>query len=102
MMKRGAILVNTSRGQVVDEASLCQVLREGHLRGAGLDVFINEPTPKDNPLLKLSNIVIGPHIGSASISTREKMGEMCAENVIAVFKGEHPPNIVNLEALKVE
>ncbi len=99
-MKKGAILVNTSRGSVVDENALLTALKEGHLRGAGLDVFSEEPTPYQNPLLELSNVVVGPHIGSASISTRDKMGKMCADNVIAVFTGERPPNIVNPEVFE--
>ena len=98
-MKKGSILVNTSRGPVVDENALYKVLKEGHLRGAGLDVFSEEPTPYQNPLFKLSNVVVGPHIGSASISTRDKMGEMCAKNVIAVLTGDRPPNVVNPEVL---
>ncbi|MHA1929317.1 MAG: 2-hydroxyacid dehydrogenase [Candidatus Thorarchaeota archaeon] len=99
LMKEGSIFINTSRGAVVDENALYNALKNGHLRGAGLDVFSEEPTPYQNPLLELSNIVVGPHIGSASISTRNKMGEMCTENVIAVFTGDRPPNVVNPEVL---
>ena len=99
MMKRGAILVNTARGQVVDQDALYDALSSGHLGGAGLDVFREEPISKDSPLLKLENAVLVPHIGSASKNTRATMATMCAENIIAALKGERPPNIVNPEVL---
>ncbi len=98
-MKRGAILVNTSRGQVIDQDALYDALSSGHLGGAGLDVFREEPIPKDSPLLKLENVVLVPHIGSASKNTRTTMATMCAENIISALKGEIPPNIVNPEVL---
>lgn len=99
MMKKGSFLVNTSRGQVVDQDALFSALYSGHLGGAGLDVFREEPIPKDSPLLKLSNVVLVPHIGSASKTARTTMATMCAENVITAIKGERPPNIVNPEVL---
>jgi glyoxylate reductase len=98
-MKREAILVNTSRGQVVDQDALYDVLSSGHLGGAGLDVFREEPISKDSPLLELENVVLVPHIGSASRNTRATMATMCAENIIKALKGERPPNIVNPEVL---
>jgi len=102
IMKKGAILINTARGPIVNEKALADALTSGHLRAAGLDVFHVEPTSSSNPLLRLQNVVVLPHIGSASISTREKMGEMCAVNIIAALEGEVPPNIVNPEVMKIE
>jgi len=98
-MKKGSILVNTSRGQVVDQDALYSALSSGHLGGAGLDVFREEPIPKDSPLLKLTNVVLAPHIGSASKKTRTTMATMCAMNIISALNGEKPPNIVNPEVL---
>lgn len=97
LMKRGAYLINTSRGAVLDEGALYDALRSGHLGGAGLDVFAHEPTPHNNPILELGNVVVAPHIGSASTRTRTVMAEMCATNLIAALSGERPPNIVNPE-----
>lgn len=102
IMKKGAILINTSRGPIVNEDALADALTSGNLRAAGLDVFHDEPTPSSNPLLRLQNVIVLPHIGSASISTREKMGEMCALNLIAALEGKVPPNIVNPEVMKIE
>jgi len=101
LMKKTAYLINNSRGPVVDEKDLCQALKEGRIAGAGLDVFEQEPTPVDNPLLKLDNVVVAPHISSASYETRSKMAEMVADNLVAFFEGRKPPNLVNPEVLKV-
>ncbi|MHA1862246.1 MAG: 2-hydroxyacid dehydrogenase [Candidatus Thorarchaeota archaeon] len=100
LMKPGAILVNTSRGPVIDEAALFKALETGHIGAAGLDVFNTEPLQHDSPLMKLSNIVLAPHIGSASTNTRSTMATMCAENLIAALSGEQPPNIVNPEVFE--
>lgn len=100
LMKPGVIVVNTSRGPVIDEDALFKALESGHLGAAGLDVFNTEPLQHESPLTKLSNIVLAPHIGSASTSTRSIMAIMCAENLISVLSGEQPPNIVNPEVLK--
>jgi glyoxylate reductase len=89
-MKRGAILVNTSRGGVLDTDALIDALRTGRLGGAGLDVYENEPhVPAE--LTALPNTVLVPHIGSATRSTRDAMARLCAENVIAVLDGREPP-----------
>jgi glyoxylate reductase len=97
MMKPSAVLVNTSRGPVIDEDALTQALESGLIAGAGLDVFKDEPIPMNSKLLNLDNVVLLPHIGSASIDTRAKMAAMCARNLIAALQGEIPPNIVNPE-----
>jgi glyoxylate reductase len=97
-MKPGAYLINTSRGAVVDEAALVQALETGKIAGAALDVFENEPFI--HPGLKRPNVVLAPHIASASIETRTKMACMAAENVLALFEGQRPPNMLNPEVLK--
>ena len=94
-MKPTAVLVNTSRGPVVDEAALAGALAEHRIFAAGLDVYEEEPAVHPM-LLELENVVLAPHIGSASIETRSKMAEMAARNLIAVLHGEEPPNPVNL------
>lgn len=99
-MKKNCILVNTSRGPIVDNMALYEALRDGKIAYAALDVTDPEPIPKDHPLLTLQNIIIVPHIASASVATRTKMGLMAADNLIAGLKGEMPPNAVNPEALK--
>ncbi|WP_273846315.1 2-hydroxyacid dehydrogenase [Rubrobacter calidifluminis] len=92
-MKSTSVLVNTARGPVVDEEALAEALAEGRIFAAGLDVYENEPGvhPK---LLELENVVLAPHIGSASIETRNRMAEMAARNLLAVLRGEEPPNPV--------
>jgi glyoxylate reductase len=89
-MKRGAILVNTSRGAVVDTTALIGALRSGHLGAAGLDVYEDEPDVPPG-LRELPNTVLLPHIGSATAATRDAMARLCAENVIAVIEGREPP-----------
>lgn len=101
LMKKTAILVNTSRGPVVDEYALYKALKEERIAGAGLDVFKIEPIEMSNPLLTLDNIVLLPHIGSASVETRTKMAVVAVENAIATLKGKVPPNLVNPEVLQV-
>jgi glyoxylate reductase len=97
-MKPTAFLINTSRGPVVDEAALVAALEEGKIAGAGLDVYENEPFI--HPGLKRANVVLAPHIASASLETRTKMACIAAENVVALFTGQRPPNILNPEVLK--
>ena len=94
-MKETAILVNTSRGGVVDQDALVEALRVGAIGGAALDVTVPEPLPLDHPLYGFPNVTITPHIGSASHATRARMAEMAARNIIAVLSGEEPPNPVN-------
>jgi glyoxylate reductase len=100
LMKKTAYLINNSRGPVVDQNALYKSLKEGWIAGAGLDVFEQEPTPVDNPLLKLDNVVVAPHISSASLETRSQMAEMVAGNLVAFLEGKKPPNLVNQDVLK--
>lgn len=102
LMKKTAYIINNSRGPVVDEKALHVALKEGWIAGAGLDVFEQEPTPMDNPLLKLENVVVAPHISSASLDTRAKMSEMVADNLVSFFQGKQPPNLVNLDVMKAQ
>jgi glyoxylate reductase len=102
LMKKTAYIINNSRGPVVDEKALHIALKEGWIAGAGLDVFEQEPTPLDDPLLKLENIVVAPHISSASLETRAKMSEMVADNLVSFFQGKRPPNLVNPDVMKVQ
>lgn len=96
MMKSTAYLINTTRGPVVDEKALVESLKTGSIGGAGLDVFEKEPILEPE-LYDLPNVVIPPHLGSATIGTRTKMGNIAAENCFAACRGERPPNIVNPE-----
>jgi glyoxylate reductase len=100
LMKPGAILVNTSRGAVINESAMIAALKSGHLGAAGLDVFANEPLQEDSPLMNISKVVLAPHIGSASTTTRATMSIMCAENLIAALRGDIPPNCVNPEVFE--
>ncbi len=95
-MKPTAFLVNTSRGEVIDEGALVEALINGQIAGAGLDVFEHEPAIHP-ALLSLDNVILLPHIGSGSVETRTKMGLMAAENLIAAFQGKIPPNCLNPE-----
>ena len=97
-MKRTAFLVNTSRGPVVDEAALAEALENKKIAGAALDVFEHEP--KVHPaLLMRKDVILTPHIASASVETRTKMAVMAAVNVVALFEGRRPPNALNADAL---
>jgi lactate dehydrogenase-like 2-hydroxyacid dehydrogenase len=96
MMKQTAVLVNTARGPIVDEAALAEALREGVIAGAGLDVFEQEPAVHPG-LLNLPQAVLAPHIGSASVDTRRRMSMMAAENAVAALTGRRPPNLLNPE-----
>jgi D-3-phosphoglycerate dehydrogenase len=94
-MKPGAYLINASRGAVVDESALVEVLREGHLAGAALDVFDPEPPASDNPLLKMANVVATPHIGSYTGRGTRAMHMGAVRQVLQVLRGERPPYLIN-------
>src|SRR5215813_3156189 len=96
MMKRNCIVVNASRRPVVDEKALVRALKAGKIAGAALDVFEHEPQT-ESELLDMQNVVLAPHIGSASFDTRFKMSSMTADNLLAVLRGERPPNLVNTD-----
>jgi len=95
-MRSTAYLINTARGPVVDETALVRALQEGWIAGAGLDVFEHEPLVPQ-ALLELDNVVLVPHVGSASVATRAKMAVMAAENLLAALRNERPPYVVNPE-----
>ena len=96
MMRRDAILINIARGPVVDHLALYRALKEGWIAAAALDVTEPEPLPRDHPLLNLDNLVIVPHLGSATVRTRQHMGEMAAANLAAGLKGAPLPFEVRL------
>jgi glyoxylate reductase len=96
-MKPTAILINTARGPIVDPDALYRALKDGVICYAALDVTEPEPIPMDHPLLTLPNLIITPHIASASVKTRGKMIQMSIDNLLAGLRGEHLPNCVNPE-----
>ncbi len=98
MMKATAFLINTARGPVVDEEALVKALQDGVLAGAGLDVFENEPAVEP-ALLQMENVVLLPHIASASLQTRTRMATMACANIVAHYSGQRPPNILNPEVI---
>lgn len=98
LMKSGAILINLARGPVIDEPALIEALRQGQIRGAGLDVYTREPL-EASPLFELPNVVTLPHIGSATHETRYAMAERAVNNLIAALTGERPTDLVNPAAL---
>ncbi|MCU0510654.1 MAG: D-glycerate dehydrogenase, partial [Anaerolineae bacterium] len=97
LMKPTAILINTARGPVVDPGALYEALSERRIFAAALDVTDPEPLPMDSPLLTLDNLIVVPHIASASVATRQKMSLMAAQNLLAGVRGERLPNCVNPE-----
>jgi len=99
-MKSTAILVNTSRGPIVDQKALYQALKSRQIFAAAIDVTEIEPISPEDPLLTLDNVIIAPHIASASFTTRTSMATMAAANLIAGLRGQIPPNCVNPEAIK--
>ncbi len=101
LMKKTAYIVNTARGKVIDTQALIKALEEGWIAGAGLDVFEQEPLSPDNPLTKFKNVVLTPHIASATVEARTGMAELVAKNLIAFYKGEIPPTLVNKDVVKV-
>jgi glyoxylate/hydroxypyruvate/2-ketogluconate reductase len=94
LMKESAIFINASRGETVDESALVEALQEGKIRGAGLDVFQEEPVNPNHPLLKFPHVVTIPHLGSATVKTRGDMAMLAAQNLVAALEGRMPPSLV--------
>jgi glyoxylate reductase len=99
LMKPSAVLINTARGGVVDQAALVDALHSKTIAGAALDVFEVEPIPTDDPLLALDNVIVVPHLGSATVGTRKAMSDLAIDNLLAYFRGERPQACVNPIAL---
>jgi len=97
-MRPGAVLVNVARGGIVDETALAAALASGRLGAAALDVFATEPLPPTSPLLAAPNLVLTPHIGSASVRTRVRMADLAVDNLLAGLRGERMPRCANPEA----
>ncbi len=94
-MPKGAYLINASRGPVVDEKALVAALESGHLGGAGLDVFEIEPAPTNNPLRRMENVFLSPHVGGATLESEARVLEVVRDNLVRVLDGEEPSNVVN-------
>jgi len=94
-VKKGSYLVNAARGPVVEENALIAALQSGHIGGAGLDVFEQEPTPLDNPLLRMENVFFSPHVGGATREAESRVLEVVRDNLTRVLDGEEPSNVVN-------
>jgi D-3-phosphoglycerate dehydrogenase len=101
-MKRTAFIVNTARGPIIDEEALYHALKAGKIRGAGLDVYGQEPPDPGKPLFQLDNLIVTPHIAGVSYEAYERVGRVVAENVERVARGELPLNLINVELLKRE
>jgi len=99
IMKKNAIIVNTARGEIIDEKALIKALKEKWIAGAALDVFEKEPPDEDNPLLKMDNVICTPHSAAFTIDALKRMDKMIVEDVISALRGEKPKNIVNKEVL---
>lgn len=99
-MQEGSYLINTSRGAVIDEDALVEALRSGHIAGAALDVFHDEPIPSDSPLLTMENTILSPHMGSCTTVASAGAVRVCVENIIAYIENKHPPCLVNTEVLQ--
>ena len=99
LMKPNSVLINTSRGSLVDEGALVEALQEKKIAGAALDVFEKEPLMKDSQLLTLDNVVLTPHLAGLSADALLASGKMIAENIITTFSGEIPRNIINQDVI---
>lgn len=100
-MKPTSYLINISRGAVLDEKSLVKALKEGWIAGAALDVFEKEPIEPDNPLIGMDNVVLTPHMASATFEARRRLAETAAENIISILSGKLPSSLLNSEILKI-
>lgn len=101
-MKPGAIFLNVARGPVMDQAALMDALKSNHLLGAGLDVFEHEPIPKDDPLMRLPNVILSPHYGGDTVTARDRCSETIARGVLDALAGQHVDGIVNPEVLQAK
>jgi glyoxylate reductase len=101
LMKPTAMLINTSRGSVIDEGALAMALKEGWIGSAGLDVYEQEPLDSRSPLLGIENVTLLPHIGSGTKTSRREMAELTAKNLLAALRGEAPVHWLNPDAAKV-
>jgi D-3-phosphoglycerate dehydrogenase len=99
LLKRGSVLINVSRGPVVDEAALIEALRTGHLWGAALDVFNTQPLPPDHPFFSFDNVIITPHMAGITEESMARMGTGAIEEALRVLRGELPVNLVNPDAV---
>ena len=100
LMHKGAVIVNTSRGGIIDEAALAEALKAGEIGGAGIDVFEHEPPKPDNPLFSLPNVVLGPHVAGVTEASMKGMALACADVIDTVLAGERPATLLNPEVLK--
>ena len=96
-MKPGAYLINTARGELIDETALKEAIETNHLAGAALDVFSQEPPKKKHPLLQCPNVILTPHMGARTDDAMNQMGSIAMQDCLAVLRGERPSNIVNPE-----
>ena len=100
-MKKGAFIVNTARGGIIDEPALHAALTSGHLAGAGLDVFEEEPTPVNNDLLTLDTVIASPHMAGVTVEAVAAMAVATARNILSVLDGEpNRDNVINKEVLR--
>jgi len=99
LMKPTAYLINTARGAIVDQTTLTELLAQGALAGAGLDVFEEEPPPADHPLRRLDNVILTPHSASVSIESTVECRRTAVEHVVTVLRGDVPSDVVNRAAL---
>jgi glyoxylate reductase len=99
-MKKTACIINTARGQIINESDLIKAIKNNWIAGAGLDVYEKEPLSNSNPLLKMKNVIVLPHIGSATYQTRSKMSEVAVQNLLNILKGKDPLFIVNSDVKK--
>jgi glyoxylate reductase len=101
-MKKTACIINTARGQIINEPDLIKAIKNNWIAGAGLDVYEKEPLSNSNPLLKMKNVIVLPHIGSATYQTRSKMSEVAVQNLLNILKGKDPLFIVNSDVKKTK
>jgi len=99
-MKKNSFLINTARGEVIDQQSLYQALKNKRIAGAGLDVFQQEPIPLNDPILKLQNVILTPHIGSGTVETRLSMSLMAVNDVMRVLEGKMPIHLINKDLVE--